>query len=26
VSRFRTEKIIPQYEELYTRVVRESAA
>jgi N-acetyl-alpha-D-glucosaminyl L-malate synthase BshA len=26
VSRFTTEKIIPQYEELYSRVVRESAA
>lgn len=26
VSRFTTEKIIPQYEELYARVVRESAA
>ena len=26
VSRFRTEKIIPQYEELYSRVVRESPA
>jgi N-acetyl-alpha-D-glucosaminyl L-malate synthase BshA len=26
VSRFTTEKIIPQYEELYRRVVRESAA
>jgi N-acetyl-alpha-D-glucosaminyl L-malate synthase BshA len=26
VSRFRTEKIIPQYEELYSRVVRESTA
>jgi L-malate glycosyltransferase len=26
VSRFRTEKIIPQYEELYNRVIRESAA
>ena len=26
VSRFRTEKIIPQYEELYSRVIRESTA
>src|SRR6266404_2925034 len=26
VSRFRTEKIIPQYEELYSRVIRESPA